>query len=117
MCRPKKTCLFTLKGIIKSCSFLGVYVAVFQYMLCFTKNTRGKLDRWNVIMACFTCSFAILFEHKSRQGELVMYMLPRVFESLFHLLVKRGLAKPVKNGEVLVFAFCMALIMYCYQNH
>ena len=74
------------------------------------------MDRWNLIAACFTCSFAFLLENRSRQSELVMYMIPRLFESIYRILVNRGLAKTVKNGEVLVFAICMALIMYCYQN-
>ena len=30
--------------------------------------------------------------------------------------VKQGYAKHVKYGEVIVFAFSMALMMFCYQN-
>ena len=85
-------------------------------MLCFTKNSRRKVDRWNVVMATFVCGFAFLFEPKSRRNELVMYMLPRVLESLYNLLKERGMVKAYKFGEVFVFACCMSLIMYCYQN-
>lgn len=105
-----------MKNIIKSSLFLAVYVAVFRYLLCFTKNFRGKIDRWNVLISSFFCGFAILFEHKSRRGELAFYMVPRALESLYNMLVKRGYAKHIRNGEVLVFALSMALIMYCYQN-
>jgi hypothetical protein len=112
--RPKKTLWLTLKNIVKSSLFLAVYVAVFRYLLCFTKNTRGVVDRWNLIISSFVCGFAILFEHKSRQSELAFYMVPRALESLYNMLAKRGYAKHVKNGEVLVFALSMALIMYCY---
>lgn len=75
-----------------------------------------KVDRWNVVISTFVCGFAFAFEHKSRRNELVMYMLPRVMESLYKILMEKGLVKAVKMGEVLVFATCMALIMYCYQN-
>ena len=113
---PKSTVTFTVKNIFRSCCFLALYVTTFQYMLCFTKNTRQKVDRWNVILACFTCSSAIFFEAKSRTHEIVMYMIPRMFESIYRLLKQRGMARYIKNGEVFVFALCMALIMYCYEN-
>ena len=75
-----------------------------------------KVDRWNVVMATFVCGFAFLFEPKSRRSELVMYMLPRVFESLYNLMIEKKMARAYKFGEVVVFATCMSLIMYCYQN-
>ena len=93
-----------------------MYVAVFRYLLCFTKNYRHKIDRWNVVISSFVCGFAILFEHKSRRSELAFYMVPRALESYYNMLVKRGYAKHLRNGEVLVFALSMALIMYCHQN-
>ena len=83
-------------------------------MLCFTKNTRMKVDRWNVVIATFVCGFAFLFEPKARRNELVMYMLPRVLESLYNLMIEKGHAKAFKFGEVFIFACCMSLIMYCY---
>jgi hypothetical protein len=91
-----------------------VYVSVFRYLLCVTKNTRHKVDRWNVIISSFICGWAILFEHKSRRAELAYYMVPRALESLLNMMVKRGHAKHIRNGEVLVFAVSMAVIMYCY---
>ena len=93
-----------------------MYVSTFQFMLCFTKNTRQKIDRWNVILATLVCGFALVFEHKSRRNELVMYMLPRTLESIYRLLMERGLVKAYKFGEVFIFALCMSLIMYCYQT-
>ena len=96
--------------------FIATFVSVFRYMLCFTKNTRGKVDRWNVIWASLTCGLALLWEHKSRRNELVMFMLPRVMESLYYLAMENGYATAIKKGEVLVFALCMAVIMYFYEN-
>ena len=67
-------------------------------------------------MACFTCSFAICLEPSSRTHELVMYMIPRMFESIYHLMRQKGMARETKYGEVIVFALCMSFIMYCYEN-
>ena len=44
-------------------------------MMCFTKNTRQKIDRWNVIISSFVCAFAILFEPASRRSEIAMYLV------------------------------------------
>ena len=55
-----------------------------------------------------------MFEPKSRRGELVMYMIPRVFESLYNLMIEKKMARACKFGEVFVFACCMSLIMYSY---
>ena len=45
-----------------------------------------------------------------------MYMLPRTLESIYRLLMEKGLVKAYKFGEVFIFALCMSLIMYCYQT-
>ena len=115
--RPKKTLWITFKNIINSSLFLSVYVAVFRYMLCVTKNTRGKVDRWNLIIACFTCSFAMMFEEKSRMREIMFYMVPRALESMYNLMAQKGMVKHFAYAEVLVFAFAMAFIMYHYENN
>ena len=113
---PKRTFMITCKNIFKSCLFLAVYVSVFRYLLCVTKNTRRTVDRWNMIIASFVCGFAIILEPESRRNELAMYLVPRAFEALFNLQVQKGRVKHIKYGEVLIFAVCMSLLMYCYEN-
>ena len=105
-----------IKNIIRSTLFLSIYVATFRFMLCHTKNFRGKMDRYNVLMSCFVCSFAIFFEPQSRRSEIAMYLVPRALESLWNMQVKKGRVVNLKFGEELVFALSMALLMYCYQN-
>ena len=76
-----------LKNILKSCTFISLYVTVFRYMLCITKNSRHKVDRWNVIMACAASSITMLIEEKSRVREVMFYMVPRALESLYNIMV------------------------------
>ena len=113
---PKSQSWLLFKNIVNSCLFLSIYVSTFRYMLCFTKNSRGKIDRWNVIIATMVCGLALVFEQKSRRNELVWYMLPRVMESIYKVLIERGLVRSYKFGEVFIFALCMSLIMSCYQT-
>ena len=114
--RPLKTLKEAFIGYIKSCCFMALYVALFRYGLCFWKNTRGKIDRFNPIAAAIVSPNAILLEPSYRRTELALYMLPRFAESFWNFLKKRNLVINVKNGEVLIFSFAMAILMYCYQN-
>ena len=56
----------------------------------------------------------MLLEEKSRMREIVFYMVPRAFESLYNLMAEKGMAKHFMYAEVLAFALAMALIMYYY---
>ncbi len=111
---PLKILKQLIQNIIKSSLFISLYVSLFWYFICFFKNIRMKTDKWNIIYASFICSFACLFEPASRRTELALYMFPRFLESLFLFLEKRGYLKSVANGEVIVFALAMGIIMYCY---
>ena len=108
-----KACII---NIIRSSLFISTYVCSFWYMCFVFRNKRMRTEKWIIIYAGFICSFAILFEPAHRRTELALYMFPRFLESMFLFLEKRGYVKSIKNGEVLVFAFALGIIMYCYQN-
>lgn len=91
-----------------------MYVAIFRYLTCFFKNTRRKVDRWNVILAAFICTFAILWEPSHRRTELTLYLFPRFLEAVWIFLEKREIVKSLPYGEVFIFAIAMGIIMYCY---
>lgn len=111
---PKAAIKNLLKNLFKSCMFLATYIATFRYLTCLTKNTRGKLDRWNVIISAFLCTFALLWEPAHRRTELGLYLFPRFMEALWNKLLKKGWVKSVPYGEVFVFSVAMGIIMYCY---
>ena len=66
--------------------------------------------------AGFICSFAVFFEPPSRRTELALYMFPRFLESFSLYLINKGYVVSIPNGEILVFAIALSIIMYCYQN-
>ena len=115
--QPWEVFKYFFKNFIRSSVMLAVYVTIFRYFLCFFKNKRHAIDRWNVILAGFMAPFfSIFFEPVSRRAELTVYMVPRWAEAFYAWLVKHGVARYVKNGEVILFAIAMAIICYCYQN-
>jgi hypothetical protein len=57
-----------------------------------------------------------MFEPVGRRIELALYVLPKTIEAFWKWLKKRNLVTDVPNGEIVLFAIAMAVIMYCYQN-
>jgi hypothetical protein len=61
-------------------------------------------------------STVIIEQPPSRRTELAMYCLPRALESFWNLMVKKGYAVSIPNGEVLMFALAMGFTMTVYQH-
>jgi hypothetical protein len=111
---PRQTIKNAIKNIFKSCMFLATYVSIFRYLLCFLKNYRHKVDKWNVILGSFFCTFGLLWEPAHRRTELALYLFPRFMEAFWNKLLREGLVKSFQFGEVLVFSLAMGIIMFCY---
>jgi hypothetical protein len=58
--------------------------------------------------------FALFLEPESRRSEIALFIMPRFFETLWNLLKRRHLVKPLPNGDLLVFAIAMGIINYYY---
>mmetsp|Transcript_3408 Transcript_3408/g.3368 ORF Transcript_3408/g.3368 Transcript_3408/m.3368 type:complete len:122 (+) Transcript_3408:87-452(+) len=101
---------------MRSSLFFGVYAFLMRSAFCFIMNVNRRQARFNTLFCFFISSFAILVEPAGRRPELSLYMFPKIFEALWAWLLKRKLVVNVKNGEVLLFAFAMAVIMMCYQT-
>lgn len=84
------------------------------FFLGYLKN----LDKigWNASISAFFSAFAVMLEPESRRSEIALFIVPRFFETLWNLMKKRKLAKPIPGGELLVFALAMGIINYFYQN-
>ena len=63
---PMRVFLKTLKAIMRSTTFLALYIASFWYVFCLLSRYRGKMDAWNVVGGGIVCSFAALLEPKHR---------------------------------------------------
>ena len=74
-----------------------------------------KSDPWNPVMASVLCASALLFEPSSRRTQITLYLVPRAWETTFQFFVKRGYLRNIKNGDVLIYSFVMAYLMYAYQ--
>ncbi|KAG0273531.1 hypothetical protein BGZ95_010662, partial [Linnemannia exigua] len=59
---------------------------------------------------------AVLIEAPGRQMELALYCLPRALETSWKLMMKRGLVRNIKNGDIALFSASMGVLMTLYQN-
>ncbi|KAJ3210751.1 hypothetical protein HK099_008183 [Clydaea vesicula] len=58
----------------------------------------------------------VLLEAPGRRLELALYCLPRALESLWNCLVKKGVLRNIRNGELIYFSLSMGVIMTLYQH-
>ncbi|XP_006456923.1 hypothetical protein AGABI2DRAFT_212139 [Agaricus bisporus var. bisporus H97] len=130
-------------GSIRSSTFLGVFVVIYQTILCYKHKLHkyltelkiqprssnmltqipqsaidsvllSKLSYW---LLGFAAGLALFVEEKKRRAELAMYVLPKGLESLWIMLRGHGYVfKTGKWGETVLTGIGMALVMTTYQN-
>jgi hypothetical protein len=72
-----------------------------------------KLMYW---LAGLVASGAILIERKPRRAELALYVLPRAADSLYQIMVHHRLLARLPQGEAVLFAAGMGVLMYFYER-
>ncbi|ORY24308.1 hypothetical protein BCR39DRAFT_547390 [Naematelia encephala] len=114
-------------GITRSCSFLGVFVAIYQTLFCARIQLLGnnRINGWMAdllrrketfwFMGFSTC-LSLLVEEKKRRAELAMYVLPRALESVWSSARKRAWVPLVPFGETILGAAAMAMVMDAYKH-
>ena len=110
--RPLKVLWNLIKNTFRSCLWLSTYIALYRYGFCFYSNLLGGMTRTSIGLAGFTSGFGLLWEPYSRRTEMALYFFPRVVEASWGWMKKVGWVASLPYGEVLVFAFAMAILMY-----
>ncbi|WVQ73232.1 hypothetical protein IAR50_002798 [Cryptococcus sp. DSM 104548] len=114
-------------GIGRSCSFLGMFVLIYQTLFCARVQTlehrrgptwlRSLLQHKQVFwgMGFATC-LSLFVEEKKRRAELTMYVLPRALESAWSGARKRAWVPIVPFGETILGAVAMGMVMDAYKH-
>ncbi|TXT15872.1 hypothetical protein VHUM_00375 [Vanrija humicola] len=113
-------------GITRSCSFLGLFVVIYQVLFCSRTNAleakispilRALLERKETMWAIgFSTCLSLFAEEKRRRAELAMYCLPKALESAWFTARKRSWVPIVPFGEALLGAAGMAMVMDAYKH-
>lgn len=132
-------------GTLRSATFFGLCVAVYQSYFCakhslysalvrarasgdgsalartLARLPQGAADvligKLSFWLGGVLMGFALLVENKHRRGELAMYVLPKALESAWVILRGRGAVPQTgRYGDALLTAVGMGMVMSIYQN-
>ncbi|KAF9931984.1 hypothetical protein FBU30_009163 [Linnemannia zychae] len=113
---PVKSAKRYVKSTLRSCLFLACYVLACFYVPCLSRRVLGRESNINYILNGLIAGTAVLIEAPGRQMELALYCLPRALETSWKLLMKRGLVRNIKHGDIALFSASMGVLMTLYQN-
>uniref|UniRef100_A0A673ALX8 Transmembrane protein 135 n=1 Tax=Sphaeramia orbicularis TaxID=375764 RepID=A0A673ALX8_9TELE len=118
--RRKKDYYFKrlLPEILRSTSFLTANGGLYIVFFCILRKLLGGFYSWSAgFGSALPASYiAILLERKSRRGLLTIYMTNLATETIFRMAVTRGIIKPIKHGEVLLFCITASLYMFFFRS-
>lgn len=121
--RPVPTIKRVLEGVLRSSVFLSMYCTVgfcsvsFMRSLGLTRAKAGKFGQIIYMLAGIWAGAMTMIEKKGRRIELALYVLSKAVEGRWNYVVSRGWVRPFPHGEVLVFAYCFAVVTHCYARH
>ncbi|XP_076466586.1 transmembrane protein 135-like isoform X2 [Babylonia areolata] len=103
---------------LQSTIFLTVNGTTFISLFCVWRRVLGC---YSFLSTCFLPAYlaaatALLFERRNRRGPLAIYLTNLAVETAFRMAVNRGLVRPVKNGEVLLFSVVSAVYLYLFRK-
>lgn len=94
---PGASILHILLASVRSSTFLGTYIAIIWYSICFVRTRFGyqllgvnqsRLDHTlGPLLGSMLCGLSLLVESKHRRGEMTLYVVPRALFSLTERLL------------------------------
>jgi hypothetical protein len=104
-------------GSLRSSAFITAFAAIAWLPPCYARNWFGKEIKSSYLLNGFLSGCTVIMEQpQSRRLELAMYCLPRALESLWNMMVKRGVVKNIPYGESIMFSVAMGGLLTLYQN-
>jgi len=129
---PWAMLLKSLKGTVRSSTFLSVFVFIYQSLLCmkncvhasqWAKDTlppkirQALVGRGSFWVLAFSVGMSLFVEEPRRRAELAMYVLPRGLESAWSMMRNRGYVPlSVPFGDAVLSSVGMSMVMATYQN-
>ncbi|CAO1637222.1 unnamed protein product [Jaminaea pallidilutea] len=132
---PMRVLLRSIFGSLRSSSFLGVFVIIFQTIFCAAHSLHDRIlsspalkastPQWFLDflaggglhwLAGFLTSGSLFVDHARRRAELAAYVLPKGMESAWSVARKRGWAPFVPGGDLLLTSLGMSMVMGTYAR-
>lgn len=103
--------------IIRSAAYMSSFVLTLRATLCLISNSLGKYNLLLCILQSIICAPAVLFDTNDRIKEYTIFTLPKSIESLFDIMLKKGIVKEIPCGLSLLFSLSMAAMIYLKNNN
>ncbi|KAF9516869.1 hypothetical protein BS47DRAFT_1371618 [Hydnum rufescens UP504] len=126
---PLTMLLKSLKGTVRSSTFLSVFVFIYQCVFYIPHSILCVLIIWRTrtshFMLVSRASFwflgamtglALFVEDQRRRAELTMYVLPRGLESAWSMMRNRGYVPFIPFGDSILCAVGMGMVMHDPQH-
>ncbi|PWZ01089.1 hypothetical protein BCV70DRAFT_159142 [Testicularia cyperi] len=133
---PLRTATRSFTGALRSSSFLGVFVIIFQTLFCAQHSLynfivarqrlrqtvpdwflRMLLSSWLKWVTGFTTCLSLFVDHSRRRAELAAYVLPKGLESAWSVLRNKSYVPFVPGGDLLLSSIGMSLVMGTYAQN
>ncbi|TKY85025.1 hypothetical protein EX895_006105 [Sporisorium graminicola] len=133
---PLDATLRSLRGSVRSSSFLGVFVIIFQTLFCAQHSlynfiqasetlrqyvpkwfTRMLISSWVKWVTGFATCLSLFVDDSRRRAELAAYVLPKGMESAWSVLRKKSYVPFVPGGDLLLTTAGMSLVMGTYAQN
>jgi hypothetical protein len=112
----------TIIGFLRSMVFAGLFPAFSRRIMCLVTQFYGFngstfIDKTGLLgIASGIGALSLLFEAKSRQSEIALYVTTKTIEIAHGYLKKHGFHLYIKDFEVWLFGFIMGVFGYFYQH-
>lgn len=105
-------------SIVRSAIFLACNGSGFISMFCLVGKLNGKYGLYSsAFIPSFIASFlAILIERPSRRPPLAIYVTNVASETIYNMLISRGIIKPIPYGQIMVFSLTLAALFRWYHT-
>jgi len=133
---PLRVFLRSIFGAVRSSSFLGVFVIIFQTFYCALKDAHGFIKARPALnsrippaltnalihpathwIGGFLTAGSLYVDDARRRAELAAYVLPKGLESMWSVARKRSYAPAVPGGDLLLTSIGMAMVMGTYAQN
>ncbi|SPO21849.1 uncharacterized protein UTRI_01342_B [Ustilago trichophora] len=133
---PLGATLRSLRGSVRSSSFLGVFVIIFQTLFCAQHSlynyiqasetlkryvptwfSRMLISSWIKWVTGFMTCLSLFVDDSRRRAELAAYVLPKGMESAWSVLRKKSYVPFVPGGDLLLTSAGMSLVMGTYAQN
>lgn len=109
----------TVFAIFQSSVFIMTSAFGYFGLQCLIRKYTGGVNFYTAsfVPAFLSSICAIFLERSSRHGLLCLYVTNGATETLYNMLVARGLIpRPIENAQVAIFGISVAVLLYYYRR-